>query len=284
MLNEYMHLVSYPVAVGPDYPPTLSQEPIILHQFSFGPKMWLQTGNQWLERYGNAKAPYQHANLMAFKSALADTAKGVILDIGANVGMMSHQFALWGATVIAFEPTPKLAEMAAHNLRLNGTSNRVTIYQNAVLDKNGPVVFRDIPNQGYINALVKPNTSLRPGTICSRFTADAITIDSLNLPHVDGIKIDTEGHELWVCKGAAETIKRCRPVVMAEIMRGHTCGYQPQDMYDWFFDLDYLVFDKGHRTGRCLTKCSSKWTHKRNFSDKIFIPKERDPQPLFDWG
>jgi FkbM family methyltransferase len=45
---------------------------------------------------------------------------------------------------------------------------------------------------------------------------DLITIDSLNLPSVGLIKLDIQGSELIALKGAAETIQRCRPVVLIE--------------------------------------------------------------------
>ena len=48
----------------------------------------------------------------------------------------------------------------------------------------------------------------------------AVTVDMLldweKIEHVDYIKIDAEGAELMILKGAAETIKRCRPLIQCE--------------------------------------------------------------------
>ena len=49
--------------------------------------------------------------------------------------------------------------------------------------------------------------------------APALTIDSLGLDRVGLIKIDVEGAEHDVIRGAAQTIARCRPVVVVE--EGH---------------------------------------------------------------
>ena len=43
-----------------------------------------------------------------------------------------------------------------------------------------------------------------------------LTIDSLKLENVGLIKIDTQGCELHVLRGAAKTIERCHPVIIFE--------------------------------------------------------------------
>jgi FkbM family methyltransferase len=300
-LNMAM-LVSYPNLNVAKTKPPLITDPVVLHQFDWtgwakpiqgvsqtasaihtnkqNPKMWMQTENQMYHRNLKlSKSPYQSGNLQAFKICLADRSNGVILDVGANIGLMAHQFALWGATVLAFEPVPKIAEMCAHNLVLNDVSDKVTLHQVAVLDFVGPVVFHDTPNQSYINArVINSHIPARPkkNGIRMRFTVDGITIDSLNLGLVDGIKIDVEGHEFEVVLGAVDTIKRCRPVVMAEMLKGHFKGFHPDEMYDFFLNQDYVVFDKGHQAhGRNPQPCGTKWCYVLNRADKIFVPKEQ---------
>lgn len=58
------------------------------------------------------------------------------IDIGANIGA----FAVWagslGAQVEAFEPDPESAELAKHNVKLNGLSRLVTIHNVALTEKN----------------------------------------------------------------------------------------------------------------------------------------------------
>ena len=46
-----------------------------------------------------------------------------------------------------------------------------------------------------------------------------VSIDSLNLKRVDLIKIDVEGMEMEVLQGAAETISRCKPVLLIETIK-----------------------------------------------------------------
>ncbi len=46
------------------------------------------------------------------------------------------------------------------------------------------------------------------------------TLDSFGFEGVDFIKIDCEGYELFVIRGAEETIKRCKPIMVVE-QKGH---------------------------------------------------------------
>ena len=41
-------------------------------------------------------------------------------------------------------------------------------------------------------------------------------LDDMDLPDIDHIKIDVEGHEMAVLKGAVETIQKCKPVIAIE--------------------------------------------------------------------
>jgi hypothetical protein len=47
-------------------------------------------------------------------------------------------------------------------------------------------------------------------------TINQISIDSLNLPRLDFLKIDVEGMELEVLNGARETVDKCRPLMWIE--------------------------------------------------------------------
>ena len=51
---------------------------------------------------------------------------------------------------------------------------------------------------------------------CETFTVEAKTIDSLELKNVDMIKIDAEGEEKNILKGAKETIKKFSPHIIVD--------------------------------------------------------------------
>lgn len=135
-----------------------------------------------------------------FLNYLAPYLRGTMLDVGANIGTHSYHYAKFG-WVHCFEPNPLAYECLQHNMK---GLPRVTLHNVAVSDHAGSIdMVLDTSNYGA--SYTKPGTSI-----------PTITIDSLNLLACDFIKIDVEGDELAVLRGAKETIAKCRPVMCIE--------------------------------------------------------------------
>lgn len=136
----------------------------------------------------------------------------IIIDVGANVGFYTVPFSpLVGphGKIIAFEPDPCMNRLLDENIRLNDLSN-VEIYKEAVSNTTGIKQFF-ITYPGGSSLL--PVRGVR-----EIINVPTITIDSLELDRVDWIKIDTEGTEADVLKGAKETIERCKPNLIVEFI------------------------------------------------------------------
>lgn len=150
---------------------------------------------------------------------------GTAVDIGANKGLYSYMLAQSADHVICFEPNPALAA----KLRLAAPDN-CTIQQNAVSDKNEQCVLtiprskegHYAPNTATLEAL-EGNDSLT-------FTVESVRLDDLNLQDIRFIKIDVEGHEPSVLKGARTLIASQRPTVLLEINDAQA------DSAKWIFD------------------------------------------------
>ena len=109
------------------------------------------------------------------------------------------------------------------------------------------------------------------------------TIDSYDFDDVDAIKIDVEGSELMVMQGAEETIRRCRPSVQVEIVpkQCNLFGYDPQALYDFFDDLDYVCVSavrspvnaeqRGLYFGKNL---GMRHQQIKKYMDRLFVPRE----------
>jgi len=112
---------------------------------------------------------------------------------------------------------------------------------------------------------------------------DARTIDSYNFDDVDAIKIDVEGSELFVMEGAKDTIHRCRPSVQVEIVPKQCAlfGYEPQELYDFFKDLDYVCVSavrkpaNADQRGMWFGKdIGMKHRQIKKYMDRLFVPRE----------
>lgn len=139
----------------------------------------------------------------------------VVLDVGANIGTHAIAFAnLVGPTgcVHAFEPQRRTYLMLSGNVALNGLEN-VFCHRAAVGAETGEIDLPPLPPADMVANF---------GAIRIRRAADdgekapLITIDSLNLPNCQLIKIDVEGMEADVAAGAKQTIERCRPFIFLE--------------------------------------------------------------------
>ena len=123
----------------------------------------------------------------------------VVLDIGANVGIYTLLAAKRGAKVVAVEADPRNIEILRHHISLNGFSDRVTVFQIAASNKEGPVsLFRDRGNSGHSNVFCGTDPVVVPGK----------TIDSLGLPPIDVCKMDVEGAEMMALAGMEKSISR----------------------------------------------------------------------------
>jgi FkbM family methyltransferase len=137
----------------------------------------------------------------------------LVLDVGANFGTHTVFFAeavgLEGA-VIAFEPQRIVFQSLCANVALNSILNTYT-YNVAVGETEG---FIMVPPINYSTANNIGGFSL--GTFSHGETVKVITIDSLVLPKCHLIKIDVQGMELQVLKGAVTTINQFKPFLYVE--------------------------------------------------------------------
>jgi FkbM family methyltransferase len=151
-----------------------------------------------------------------------------VLDVGAYVGTHTLAFAHFvGAEgcVVAFEPLPEIFDVLRENVSANHLSN-VRLENVAVADRAGSI---EIPAVDVAKVASFGSTSLRGGSVhahaCSEQRATVLTkaaevpvvaIDGLGLTKCSVIKIDAEGMESVVIKGAADTIRLLAPVIYAE--------------------------------------------------------------------
>lgn len=129
----------------------------------------------------------------------------VCVDVGANVGETAEWMLQAGAsTVICVEPMPKWA--AALRQRLSFELHEVALADGSEHYREGWFAQEDSNNPG------NGGLSRQGEALVTVTTLDAMLGDRV----VDFIKIDVEGMELPVLRGAVQTLARCHPTLLFE--------------------------------------------------------------------
>jgi len=172
----------------------------------------------------------------------------VALDCGANIGVHTVEWAKhvhgWGE-VLAFEAQERIYYALAGNIAINNCLNARATWS-AVGSECGTI---NIPKVNYNRPASYGSLELRPSKKNedigqpvkyddeSTYKVMLMSIDSLNLPRVDFIKIDVEGMELDVLKGAKQTLRRCEPMMLIEHIKTNKINLQKTLKaagYKWF--------------------------------------------------
>jgi FkbM family methyltransferase len=194
------------------------------------------------------------------------TPGSVFVDIGANVGWhtaLASSAVGVGGQVYAIEPNPDNARLIAHTIERNRLSN-VHLVPIALGESTGYAAFRSAigSNGGFLNLdereSLDPNVTIVP----------TIRFDDLRIPRVDVVKIDVEGAEAIVFRGASETIERDHPIIIFEFsceMTERVSGVAPRDHLKMFESYGYALSMIERPTG-------------------LLVPVEDVDRLLSEWG
>ena len=130
------------------------------------------------------------------------------IDLGANVGLFSHDFARHFDKVMAFEPCALNFECLEQNVPAN-----VECLRFAVRDEPGHVQLVTTPLNCGGNFIEDIPEGLENGSV---ETVEVKRLDDFDIPFLGLLKIDIQGYEEAALKGAIETLRRTRPVVLIE--------------------------------------------------------------------
>jgi FkbM family methyltransferase len=170
----------------------------------------------------------------------------VFIDVGANLGYYSLLALHIGKTVIAFEPQQQNIQCLCLNLDINGWKNKAEVFPIALSDRSGLMTLYGASGPsasliknwaGYSSRFKKmvPVSKL-DNILAGRFVGERLFI-----------KIDVEGAEYSVLKGAMKTLNRGpKPVWLIEIclQEFHPNGKNPdfENIFRLFWDNGYNAF------------------------------------------
>lgn len=142
-----------------------------------------------------------------------------MVDIGANVGLITVPMAKKFQQVHAFECVPETYECLRHNTEKN---SNVKTYNVAVSDFIGEINVAIPKTEGKVYSsgwasISKERQDAFPEK--DMVKVKTVTLDSLNLDSLDFLKIDVEQAEMMVIMGSLQTIKKYKPVIEFENKR-----------------------------------------------------------------
>jgi FkbM family methyltransferase len=191
------------------------------------------------------------------------------VDVGAHIGsvvaMVRHHSR---AKVIAVEAMPDKAAA------LRRKFPDVVVHGCAVGEKTGEVSFFVMPKLTGTSSLVRNQGSVEISVPLRR-------LDELVSEPVDMMKIDVEGAELGVLRGAEHLIANSRPVIMFESGPGEQM-YSQSALWEWLSERRYEILtpDRMAHTGPALS-CegfSESHFYPRRTTNYFAVPAERRAQ------
>lgn len=201
-----------------------------------------------------------------------------VIDIGANIGRhaipLAKKVGVRGV-VHAFEPIPLIRSHLSENLFL-AELNNVVVYPFALANESGVADFNYIPNLPEESGLKKRHIYNAVPSEYKLIKVGVFRLDDL-IPlknKISFIKIDVEGGELDVLRGATGLLESSRPIVAFECGAASFLGYHetPEEIFNLFSSLGYQVYSitGEHMTGALAF---NKASHAQNFWDYIALPR-----------
>lgn len=173
----------------------------------------------------------------------------IVVEVGANLGYFTRLFGnLVGAKgiVLAFEPIPQTREQLLRNVQ---DLNHVNVLPYAISDEVGRVDMF-VPGNIHGQASLRRHLDSEWGAekIVYSVTVECVPLAIISqirqLNHIDFMKIDVEGAELQVLKGAREILVRDHPILHLEIeQRWMTSfGYKADEVESFLRSIGYTFF------------------------------------------
>lgn len=173
------------------------------------------------------------------------------IDVGANVGFYSVLLAGSlgpGRRVLAIEPESAAVTRLRQNILRNGVSKRVLIHEGVVSEEDGPYELATVDGKSEystLGRLVHPSVAAAEGrTVRVEGTRLDVLVHRLALdPGL--IKIDVEGAELKVLRGATRLLTEMRPCMLVEVHRYilEETGEAAEEVLGFLREHRYRLFD-----------------------------------------
>ncbi len=191
------------------------------------------------------KKTYEKENIETILNLLSDNS--FYFDVGANIGLMAIPIlkSIASCTVISFEPSPNSASYLKQTLKASIFKDRWFVVEEAVGSEVGNLEFCfSSKNLGAYDGFI--HTGRMP--LKNKITVPVTTVDSQwkkqGKPTVSVIKIDVEGAEMEVLKGAIECLEQEHPSILVEwnMKNLQAYGCSPDELICFADKYNYQIY------------------------------------------
>ena len=171
------------------------------------------------------------------------------IDVGVYRGVYSYEMAKYSKKVHAFEPNPIIFKDIKTNL--SKIIKNISFYNFALSDnENNSILKIPIRNKDFDRSNYEEYFQMGKATIhdenkmedIETFEVKSKKLDSFSFSNkISFIKIDVEGHELAVIKGAENTIRKNKPILLVEIEERHS-QKKVSDTLNYINSLGYISY------------------------------------------
>jgi FkbM family methyltransferase len=143
-----------------------------------------------------------------------------VVDVGGNFGMYTYWMSRLAAHCVVFEPIPALAEALRR-----GFGHRIELHNVALSNETGSATLI-IPRISPGLSTIEPRNRLDEYALdgAKRIRVPKQRLDDFGLTNVSFVKVDVEGHEEAVLKGASELLANAQPSLLLELEERHNPG------------------------------------------------------------
>lgn len=213
---------------------------------------------------------------------------GDVLDVGANIGYTAAVFARAlseGFQVYAFEPEEKNWQGLLRNTRRLGLTNSISPIRAAVGSRTGTVQFWRNP-ASHADSQVVTETLSRFHPLADVQDVEMLTLDIFMSQRVSKapvrfVKIDVQGHELQVLKGARSLLESNDMTLATEVSRPdpRETGGEPDAVVDFLFARSFLphTIDRRGRITPSDRERIAQLSARRGYIDVIWSRRRLDP-------